>query len=145
MGRFCPNVRTVPPPRKLNGFGINLKFLCSIKSWLTNLKCWGKTGYWRKLPQRATIHALARSIQWEGRCVPHTRERIYIYRALMGKPDGKRTSRTPRRRRKDNIKTARKQRGCEYVYRIHLAVSTGQWQWSVDAGLLRYDITMSTC
>lgn len=60
----------------------------------------------------------------------------------MGEPDGNRPSGTSRRRREDNIKTVPKQTGCEYVYRIHLALSTGQWQ-SGDAGLLRCD-AMST-
>jgi hypothetical protein len=35
-------------------------------------------------------------------------ERKYTYMALMGKPDGKRPSRTPRHIRKDNIETALK-------------------------------------
>jgi len=37
--------------------------------------------------------------------VTHARERKYTYRALTGKPDSKRPSTTPRRRRKDDIKT----------------------------------------
>jgi len=36
--------------------------------------------------------------------VQHAGERKSAYRALMGKPDGKRPSGTPNRRRKDNIK-----------------------------------------
>jgi len=141
MGRFCPNVRTLTPPRKLNGFGKkNLKLRCSIKKLTYSFKVLRKN---RRMEKTATTSFIlcTRTIDTMSRVVSQTRDRGNIQRALTGKPDGDRPSGAPRRRRNDNIKNAVTQTGCEYVSRIQWALSKGHWQWSVDAGLLR-DMTL---
>jgi hypothetical protein len=71
------------------------------------------TGEWRRL-QNQELHALysspniiqvikSRRLRWAGH-VARMGERRGAYRALVGKPEGRRPLRRPRRRWEDNIK-----------------------------------------
>ena len=51
----------------------------------------------------------------------------------MGKPEGKRPMRRPRRRWVDNIRMDLQEVGCGYVYWIGLAQDRDSWQTLVSA------------
>jgi hypothetical protein len=54
------------------------------------------------------------------------------YRVLIGKPEGKRQLRRPRRRRVDDIKMDIREIGWGDVDWIHLALGRGQWRALVN-------------
>jgi hypothetical protein len=55
-------------------------------------------------------------------------ERRGVYRVLVGKPEGKRPLRRPRRRWYDNIKMDFKEVGCGEMNWIELAMDRDRWQ-----------------
>jgi hypothetical protein len=59
-------------------------------------------------------------------------ERV-VYMVLVGKPDGKRSLRRPRRRWVDNIGLDLQEVGCGYVDWIGLAQDRDRWQTLVSA------------
>jgi hypothetical protein len=56
-----------------------------------------------------------------------------VYRALVGKPEGKRPLGTPRRRWEDNIKMNLQEVGCGGVDWIELAQDRDRWRGLVTA------------
>ena len=56
-----------------------------------------------------------------------------VYRVLMGKPEGKRPFRRPRRRWEDNIKMDLQEMGCEIMDWIDLAQYRDRWRALVNA------------
>ena len=56
-----------------------------------------------------------------------------VYRVLVGKPEGKRLLRRPRRRWDDNIKMDLQELGCEAIDWIELAQDKDRWQVLVTA------------
>jgi len=59
-------------------------------------------------------------------------ERV-VYMVLVGKPDGKRSLRRPRRRWLDNIRTYLPEVGCGYMDWIGLAQDRDRWRTLVSA------------
>ena len=55
-------------------------------------------------------------------------ERRGVYRVLMGKPEGKRPFRKPRRRWEDNIKIDLEEVGCGGMYWIDMAQDRERWR-----------------
>jgi len=60
-------------------------------------------------------------------------ERRGIYKVLVGKCEGKRSSGRPRQRWEDNIKTDLQEVGCEDMNWIELAQDRDRWQALVNA------------
>jgi hypothetical protein len=60
-------------------------------------------------------------------------EKKNVYRLLVGKPEGKRTLRNPRRRWMDNIKTDLLEMGLSVVGWIGLAQDRYRWRARVNA------------
>ena len=60
-------------------------------------------------------------------------ERRGVYRALVGKPEGKRPLRRPRSRWEDNIKVNLKEVGCGGMDWIELAQERDSWRALVNA------------
>ena len=56
-----------------------------------------------------------------------------VYRVLVGKPEGKRPFRRPRRRWEDNIKIDLQEVGCRGVDWIELAQDRDRWRALVSA------------
>jgi len=56
-----------------------------------------------------------------------------VYRVLMGKPEGKRPLRRPRRRWVDNIRTDLQEVGCGYMDWIGLVQDRDMWRTLVSA------------
>ena len=80
------------------------------------------TGEWRKL-HNAELHALysspniirslkSRQLRWAG-LAAHMKQSRNVSRVLVGRPEGKRTLRRPRRRWEDDIKMDLRQMGCD--------------------------------
>jgi hypothetical protein len=65
--------------------------------------------------------------------VARMRERRGVYRALVGKPEGKRPLGRPRRRWEDNIKTELQEVGCWGMDWIGLAQDRERWRGLVNA------------
>jgi hypothetical protein len=65
----------------------------------------------------------SRRMRW-ARYVPHMGEKRNAYRIMVGKPEGKRPLRRPRRRREDNIKMDLRETGWDAMDWIHLAQDT---------------------
>ena len=60
-------------------------------------------------------------------------DRRGVYRILVGKPEGKRSLRRPRRRREDNIKMVLQVVGWESMDRVNLAQDRDRWRVLVNA------------
>ena len=60
-------------------------------------------------------------------------DRRGLYRALMGKPEGKRPLGRPRRRWEDNIKMYLQQVGCGDMYLIEMNQDRDRWREFVNA------------
>jgi hypothetical protein len=109
MGRFCPNVRTVPPPPKLKRIWKKSEIAVLHKKLTYDFTVMRKNRRLEKTAKMSfilctrTIDTMSRAMR-----VTYKGDKTYTYRVLMGEPDGKRPSRTPRRRSKDNIKTVTK-------------------------------------
>jgi hypothetical protein len=69
----------------------------------------------------------SRGMRWAGH-VARMRVKRNVYRILVGKPDGKRPLRKPRRRWMDNIKMDRRQIGWDGIYWINLVQDRDQWR-----------------
>ena len=59
--------------------------------------------------------------------------RVFLYRFLVGKPEGKRPLGRPRRRWVDNIRMDHQEVGCGYMDWIGLAQDRDRWQTLVSA------------
>jgi len=71
-------------------------------------------------------------MRWVGH-VARAGERRGVYRALAGKPEGKRPLGRPRRRWEDNIKMDLQEVGCGCMDWIDLAEDEDRWQALVNA------------
>jgi hypothetical protein len=71
-------------------------------------------------------------MRWAGH-VAHIGEERGAYRVLVGKPEGKRPLRRPRRRWMDSISTDLQEVGCGYVDWIGLAQDRDRWRTLVSA------------
>jgi hypothetical protein len=60
-------------------------------------------------------------------------EERWVYRVLMGKPEGKRPLGRPRRKWADNIRMDLQEVGCGYMYWIELAQDRDRWRTLVSA------------
>jgi len=78
-------------------------------------------------------------MRWAGH-VEHMGESRGIYRALVGKPEGKRPHGTPRRRWEDNIKMNLEQMGCGFMDWIELAQDRDRWRALVN-GLMNLRVS----
>jgi hypothetical protein len=74
----------------------------------------------------------SRRMRWAGHVACMGEERG-VYRALVGKPEGKRPLERPRRRWVDNIRMALQEVGCGYMDRIGLAQDRDRWRTLVSA------------
>jgi hypothetical protein len=94
------------------------------------------TGGWRKL-HNEKLHNLdfsssvtrmseSRRMKWAGH-VARMEEKRNACKRLVGKPEGKRPLRRPRRRWVDNIKTDLRELGCGGMNWINLAHDRDQW------------------
>jgi hypothetical protein len=73
----------------------------------------------------------SRRTRWAGH-VARIVEGRSVYRVLVGKPEGKRPLRRPRRRWKDNIKMDLREIGIDGTNRIQLAQDRVQWRACVN-------------
>jgi hypothetical protein len=100
------------------------------------------TGEWRKL-HNGELHNLysspdivrqikSRRMRWAGH-VARMGEGRNVYRALVGKPEGKRPLERPRRRWEDGIKMNLREIGWGGVEWIHLAQDRDLWRAVVNA------------
>ena len=74
----------------------------------------------------------SRRMRWAGH-VARMGDRRGVYRVLVGKPEGKRPLRRPRRRWEDNIKMAPQEVGCGDMDWIKMAQDRDRWQALVNA------------
>ena len=74
----------------------------------------------------------SRRMRWGGH-VAHMRERVGVYRALVGKPEGRRPLRRPRHRWENNIKLGHQEVGCRGMDWIKLAQDSDRLQACVNA------------
>jgi hypothetical protein len=74
----------------------------------------------------------SRRMRW-ARHVARMGEGRNVYKILVGKPEGKRTLRRPRRRWEDGIKMDLREIGWGGVEWIHLAQDRGLWRAVVNA------------
>jgi len=100
------------------------------------------TGEWRKLHNEELndlycspniVRVIkSRRMRWEG-IVARMGDRRGIYRVLVGKPEGKRPFRRPRRRWEDNITLDLQEVGCRGIDWIELAEDRDRWRARVNA------------
>ena len=74
----------------------------------------------------------SRKMRWVGH-VARMGEETGVYRVLLGKPEGRRPLRRPRRRWVDNIRTDLQEVGCGYMDRIGVAQDRDRWRTLVSA------------
>ena len=74
----------------------------------------------------------SRRMRWAGK-LAHMGEERGVYRVFMGKPEGRRPLRRPRRRWGDNIRTDLQEVGCGYMDWIGLAQDRDRWRTLVSA------------
>jgi len=74
----------------------------------------------------------SRRMRWAGH-VARMGERRGVYRALVGKPEGKRPLGRSRRRWEDNIKMDLQEVGCRGMDWIELALDRNSWRAHVNA------------
>ena len=74
----------------------------------------------------------SRRMRWAGH-VARMGEETGVYRVLLGKPEGRRPLRRPRRRWVDNIRIELQEVGCWYMYWIGLAQDRDRWRTLVSA------------
>jgi len=74
----------------------------------------------------------SRRMRWAGHVARVGQERE-LYRVLVGKPEGRRPLRRPRRRWADNIRTDLQELGCGYTDWIGLAQVTDRWRTLLSA------------
>jgi hypothetical protein len=100
------------------------------------------TGEWKRLHNKE-LYALYsspniirvikfRRLRWAGH-VARMGERRGVYRALVGKPEGKRPLGRPRRRWEDNIKMDLREVACGGMDWINLAQDRDRWRALVNA------------
>jgi hypothetical protein len=70
-------------------------------------------------------------MRWAGH-VTNTREKVNAYRVLVGKPEGNRSLRKPRRRWEDNIKMYLRVIGWGGMDWIHLSRDRDRWRALVN-------------
>jgi len=71
-------------------------------------------------------------MKWAGHVARMGEER-WVYRVVVGKPEGRRPLGRPRRRWADNIRTDLQEVGCEYMDWIGLAEDRGSWRTLLSA------------
>jgi hypothetical protein len=74
----------------------------------------------------------SRRMRWAGRVARKGEERV-VYRALVGKPEGKRALGRPRSRWLDNIRMDLQEVECGYMDWIRLAQDRDRWRTLVSA------------
>ena len=100
------------------------------------------TGEWRKLHNEELndlycspniVRVIkSRRMRWAG-SVARMAQRRGVYRVLMGKSEGNRQLRIPRRRWEDNIKMDLQEVGCGIMDWIELAQDRDRWRAGVNA------------
>jgi len=76
----------------------------------------------------------SRRIRWAGHVARMGEERG-VYRVLVGKPEGRRSLGTPKRRWVDNIRMDLQEVGCGYMHWIGLAQVTDRW-WTFMSAVM---------
>jgi len=100
------------------------------------------TGEWRRLhneelkdlyssPNIVRVIKLRRK-KWAGHVARMSEERV-VYRVLVGRPEGRRQLRRPRRRRLDNIWMDLQELGCGYMDWIGLTQDKDSWRTLLSA------------
>jgi len=79
-----------------------------------------------------TYFLKSKRIRWAGHVARRGEERG-VYRVLVGKPEGRRPLRRPRRRWVDNIRMDLQEVGCGYMDCIGLAQDRDKWRTLVSA------------
>ena len=74
----------------------------------------------------------SRRMRWAGR-VARIGEGKGVYRVLLGKPEGRRPLRRPRRRLVDNIRMYLQEVGCGYMDWLGLTQDRDRWRTLVSA------------
>jgi len=100
------------------------------------------TAEWRRLHNEELNHMYSspnivrviksRRMRWPGHVARMGEER-WVYRVLVGKPEGERPLGRPRRRWVDNIRMDLQEVGCGYMNWIGLAQDTDMWRKLVSA------------